>query len=46
MTPEPASDEREAIIAALDPGDDLPPAAGDSPWRRAALDEAVKERHP
>ena len=46
MKPEPADDEREAILAALDPIGDRPPATVESEWRRAALYEAVEERHP
>ena len=42
VRPEPTEDEREAILAALDPTGSERPAADDSSWRRVALEEAVE----
>jgi hypothetical protein len=42
VRPEPTDDERQAILAALDPTRTDQPAADNSSWRRAALDEAVE----
>ena len=44
VTPEPEDDERQALLSALAPPADRPPARAsyESPWRRAGLDEAVE----
>ncbi len=46
MKPEPGESDREAILAALAPGDDQPPLAIESAWQRAGLREATEESHP
>ncbi|MEJ7567541.1 MAG: hypothetical protein WKF41_04665 [Gaiellaceae bacterium] len=46
MKPEPGESDREAILAALAPGDDQLPLAIESAWQRAGLREATEESHP
>ena len=42
ISPDPTDDEREAMLAALEPTRSDRSVAEDSPWRRAALEEAVE----
>jgi hypothetical protein len=46
ISPEPTDAEREAILAALDPPEADRPDGDESPWRRAALHEAVEGLGP
>jgi hypothetical protein len=45
VKPEPDDDEREAILAALARDEDAGDRA-ESPWRRAALEEAIEDWPP
>ena len=42
ISPEPTDDEREAVLASLAATHSDRSAADESPWRRAALEEAVE----
>ncbi len=48
VTPEPEDDERQALLSALAPPADRPPARAsyESPWRLAGLREAAEAWDP